>query len=57
MKVDLFREIHIPQAECSPSQKVRGPRAVGVVSFYGSGNFMSGRIMPIIIASFSLSTK
>ena len=53
MKMGLSREIHTLSTECRPSQKVRGgPRAcgplgkldqtpgVGVVSFYGLGNFI-----------------
>ena len=53
VKMGLSREIHTLSTECRPSQKVRGgPRAcgplgkldqtpgVGVVSFYGLGNFI-----------------
>ena len=40
MKVGLLTEIHIPQIECDPSQKVRMVLNYGVVSFYGLGNFL-----------------
>ena len=40
VKAGLFREMHIPQRECEPSQKVRGAPVYGVVSFYGLGDFI-----------------
>ena len=38
VKASLFKEIHIPQAECSPLRSREQPWAVGVVSFYGLSN-------------------
>ena len=40
VKVGLLTEIHIPQIECDPSQKVRMVLNYGVVSFYGLANFL-----------------
>ena len=50
--MDLFREKHIPQTECGPSQKVRAAPGYGVVSFYRGGQFhrlMSERSIPAIL--------
>ena len=40
VKAASLREIHIPQADGSLSQKVRVASKYGVVSFYGLGNFI-----------------
>ena len=39
--MDLFRyrEKHIPQTECGPSQKASAALKFGVVRFYRLGNF------------------
>ena len=40
MKIVLFREIHPPQTECGPFQKVRVASKHSVVNFYGLANFV-----------------
>ena len=37
--MDLFREKHIPQTECRPSQMVTVALKHGLVGVYGLGNF------------------
>ena len=39
-KVGLFRETHIPWAECGPFQKVGAGPKYRVVRFYRLGNFI-----------------
>ena len=36
----VYLEIHIPQAECCPSQKARAAPGRGVDGFYGLSNFI-----------------
>ena len=37
VKEGLFRELHTPQTECGPSQKVREAPGYGAVSFHRGG--------------------